>query len=66
VLQLVNKLTSKEFAREVAGKINDHKTSQDPAYYGAVKVATEDHGTAHISVLAANGDAVSVTSSVNL
>jgi gamma-glutamyltranspeptidase / glutathione hydrolase / leukotriene-C4 hydrolase len=64
--QLLEKLTSKAFAKEIAGKIDDHKTSQDPVYYGAVKVATEDHGTAHISVLASNGDAVSVTSSVNL
>jgi hypothetical protein len=63
--QLLEKLTSKAFAKEIAGKIDDHKTSQDPVYYGAVKVATEDHGTAHISVLASNGDAVSVTSSIN-
>ncbi|XP_059483997.1 scoloptoxin SSD14 isoform X4 [Neocloeon triangulifer] len=65
ISELLNNLTSKEFALEVTKKIDDQKTSQEPEYYGAIKVATEDHGTAHISVLASNGDAVSVTSSVN-
>ncbi|XP_065333589.1 scoloptoxin SSD14-like isoform X2 [Cloeon dipterum] len=63
---LLGNLTSKDYAKELKSKIEDDVTSQDPSHYGAVKISTEDHGTAHISVLAENGDAVSVTSSVNL
>lgn len=57
-------LTSKSFAHEIREKINDSRTWQDIRHYGSV-VGFEDHGTAHVSVLTQNGDAVSVTSSIN-
>lgn len=41
-------------------------TWQDPTHYGAEVEVPDDHGTAHISVLAPNGDAVSVTSTINI
>lgn len=41
-------------------------TWQDAEHYGAEVIAPDDHGTAQISVLAPNGDAVSVTSTINL
>jgi gamma-glutamyltranspeptidase/glutathione hydrolase/leukotriene-C4 hydrolase len=44
--------------------IDDSKTF-DQAYYGPGWPIKEDHGTAHISVVAQNGDAVSLTSTVN-
>ena len=44
----------------------DTMTVDDPSEYGAVYYSPTDHGTAHISVLAANGDAVSATSTINL
>lgn len=47
-------------------KIKDNSTSSNPRDYGAVFFNPEDHGTAHLSVLAENGDAVSVTSSINI
>lgn len=60
-------LTSKENARSIRMKIKDNKTWNDPAHYGVVDVeSNEDHGTAHISVINENGDAVSVTSSINI
>ena len=46
--------------------ISDARTVSDPSEYGAVYYTPTDHGTAHISVLAANGDAVSATSTINL
>ena len=46
-------------------KINDSSTVNDPNYYGGDFVAPTDAGTSHTSVLAPNGDAVSVTSTVN-
>ncbi|KAF5293555.1 hypothetical protein FQA39_LY03040 [Lamprigera yunnana] len=63
---LLKDLTSDEYAEMIRMKINDNKTYNNASYYGGVFYNKEDHGTAHMSVLAANGDAVSVTSTVNL
>ena len=46
-------------------KINDTQTSNDPKYYGGNFQAPAIHGTSHTSVLAPNGDAVAVTSTIN-
>lgn len=59
-------LTSPDYAEEVRMKIKDNSTSTNPKDYGAVFYNQNDNGTAHISVLAENGDAVSATSSVNI
>ncbi|KAG5879189.1 hypothetical protein JTB14_032202 [Gonioctena quinquepunctata] len=63
--QILAKATSKRYASLIRKKINAGKTSQDPHYYGADTKNVEDHGTANICVLAPNGDAVVVTSSIN-
>ncbi|XP_071051824.1 glutathione hydrolase 1 proenzyme-like isoform X2 [Onthophagus taurus] len=47
-------------------RIKDSCTSNDPSNYFGVYEQPEDHGTAHISILAPNGDAISVTSTINL
>lgn len=65
-MQLLTNLTSNHYAEEIRLKISDNRTSNDAKDYGAVFYNTNDHGTAHISVLAENGDAVSVTSTVNI
>ena len=65
-LQIVDKLTSEAAAFETFLKINDSQTSQDPEYYGGEFQLNEEHGTSHTSVMAPNGDAVAVTSTVNL
>ncbi|KAL3273405.1 hypothetical protein HHI36_014851 [Cryptolaemus montrouzieri] len=64
--KFVKDLASMEKAKLTVKLIKDNKTSQDPEYYGAQIAKIGDHGTAHISVLAPDGDAVSVTSTVNL
>ncbi|XP_044272828.1 glutathione hydrolase 1 proenzyme-like isoform X2 [Tribolium madens] len=66
VRNLVSNLTSPDYAAKIRGKIRDNTTSQDPTYYGGKTVQPDDHGTAHICVLGPNGDAVSVTSTINL
>lgn len=57
---------SEEYIEKIKRNITDHYTSQNYDYYGGKYNLREDHGTANIVVLAPNGDAVSVTSTVNL
>ncbi|XP_018917065.2 glutathione hydrolase 1 proenzyme isoform X2 [Bemisia tabaci] len=66
VTQLLTDLQSDEYANETFHQIRDDKTFDDPQHYGATLASKDDSGTAHISILAPNGDAVSVTSTVNL
>ncbi|KAH8235546.1 hypothetical protein KR032_002179, partial [Drosophila birchii] len=54
-----------EFVESIRKLIHDDRTSQDYLYYGANFTVEEDHGTAHMNVLATNGDAVSITSTIN-
>lgn len=44
---------------------NACRTSNDPEFYADVFHDAEDGGTAHISVLGPNGDAVAATSTIN-
>ncbi|XP_064213538.1 glutathione hydrolase 1 proenzyme isoform X2 [Tribolium castaneum] len=62
----VGNLTSKWFAEEMRKQIFDTKTFQNQSYYGADVYEPDDHGTANLCVLAPNGDAVVVTSTINL
>ncbi|KAG8223925.1 hypothetical protein J437_LFUL003732 [Ladona fulva] len=63
---LMKNLTSKEYAVGIRKELSDMKTWQEPEHYGAVLSQPEDHGTAHISIVSPDGDAVSVTSTINL
>ena len=63
--QLINTLTSQEWARTTKAKVRDDWTSEDPEHYGAEYENTEDDGTTHISIVDQNGDAVAVTSTIN-
>ncbi|XP_044760046.1 scoloptoxin SSD14-like isoform X2 [Coccinella septempunctata] len=63
--EFVKDLASLDVAKRTVTKIKDNETSQDPTYYGAQISNPDNHGTAHISVLAPNGDAVSVTTTIN-
>ncbi|CAG9773821.1 unnamed protein product [Ceutorhynchus assimilis] len=64
--QLMKDLTSSEYAEDIRLKIVDNMTFSDPKHYGAVYYDRGDHGTAHISIIDQNGDAISVTSSINI
>lgn len=63
--ELAQNLTSPEYAEAVRLKINDKRTFDDPKYYGAEFEVVNDHGTSHLSVIAPNGDAIAITTSVN-
>ncbi|KAG0719917.1 Glutathione hydrolase 1 proenzyme [Chionoecetes opilio] len=66
ITEFARNLTSDAFAKSVQSQIMDDQTFQDPGHYGAITTTKEDHGTAHLSLLAPNGDAVAVTSTINL
>jgi gamma-glutamyltranspeptidase/glutathione hydrolase/leukotriene-C4 hydrolase len=62
----VRQLTSDDWADAIQKKISDFSTNSDDSFYRTVDAAAvEDSGTSHVSVLAPNGDAVSVTSTIN-
>ncbi len=63
--QLIEKLTSEEFGAETMRNITDDQT-QSIDYYNPMFDAESDAGTAHLSVLAPDGGAVSITSTINL
>ncbi|CAB3261623.1 unnamed protein product [Arctia plantaginis] len=63
--ELLANLSSKEFGTELRLRINDTLTSNSSATYDADSYNQPDSGTAHISIIAPNGDAVSATSSLN-
>ncbi|XP_067204018.1 glutathione hydrolase 1 proenzyme-like isoform X2 [Linepithema humile] len=58
-------LTSNDYAEVIKERIKDNRTSNDPEEYGAVTATIVDAGTSHVSVLAPDGSAVSVTSTIN-
>uniref|UniRef100_A0A1B0G1Q8 Gamma-glutamyltransferase n=1 Tax=Glossina morsitans morsitans TaxID=37546 RepID=A0A1B0G1Q8_GLOMM len=64
---VLNNLTSAHYAKSFAERINDLKTFDDIKFYGANidLTAKTDYGTAQLSLLGPNGDAVSATSSLN-
>lgn len=59
-------MISPEYPEEIRGKIQDYKTFTDPKHYGAIYENPVDTGTAHVSVIGPNGDAVSLTTTINL
>ncbi|XP_044585577.1 scoloptoxin SSD14-like isoform X2 [Cotesia glomerata] len=63
--ELANNLTSRDYARAIKARINDSRTWNDAAHYEGGTQLLEDHGTAQISVVSPDGDAVSITSTLN-
>ena len=58
-------MKSDDFAHEIRSLITDDVTHDIPYYRPEGEIVT-NVGTAHISVLAADGSAVAITSSLNL
>lgn len=62
---LLSNLSDTGYANDIRGLINDKQTSNDTKHYGASYAIDEDHGTAHVSIIAPNGDAVAITGTIN-
>uniref|UniRef100_A0A1I7U5Y7 Gamma-glutamyltranspeptidase 1 n=1 Tax=Caenorhabditis tropicalis TaxID=1561998 RepID=A0A1I7U5Y7_9PELO len=62
---IAKNITSKEWAEWVRSKITD-ETHPDDYYGGSFESPPQDHGTTHVSIIDAQGNAVSVTSTINL
>ncbi|EDO44572.1 predicted protein [Nematostella vectensis] len=65
VEKYVEKMLDQSTADYLRAQIWDNQTHDNVSYY-ANYFSYEDHGTSHLAVLAPNGDAVSLTSSINL
>ncbi|KAI1728699.1 gamma-glutamyltranspeptidase domain-containing protein [Ditylenchus destructor] len=63
--EIAKNITSPEWAANVRSEITP-LTHPDAYYGGDFRAAPEDHGTTHISVVDRYGNAVSVTSTINL
>lgn len=62
--ELIALMTSPHLAERIKNSFQDETFG--PAHYDAMFLPQSDHGTAHVSVLAPNGDAVTITSTINV
>ncbi|XP_006819367.1 glutathione hydrolase 1 proenzyme-like [Saccoglossus kowalevskii] len=62
---LISNMTSDKYAEDLRWQIDDSRT-QDIGVYGGMFYSPEDAGTSHLSVIDEMGNAVAVTSSINL
>jgi len=64
----IENMMSEDWLNTIMEKLSMDETFEDPNHYSIdvpIRTVSDDHGTTHINVLAPNGDAVSVTSTVN-
>ena len=63
--QFAKQMLDQKLGDQLRQKIQDNQTQHNVSYY-AEYFSHADYGTTHISVLEKNGDAVAVTTSINL
>ncbi|KAF5892020.1 gamma-glutamyltranspeptidase 1-like [Clarias magur] len=64
ITDFIQNITSKSFADSIRQKITD-STTHNESYYEPEYFLPENHGTSHISVVDADGNAVAATSTIN-
>nr|XP_046231811.1 glutathione hydrolase 1 proenzyme [Scatophagus argus] len=64
ITDFIKNMTSDLYADNLRGKITDD-TTHEMSYYEPEFVLPENHGTSHLSILAADGSAVAATSTIN-
>ena len=62
--QIAQKMIEQQLGDDLRKKIKDNGTYNNVSYYTS-SYSDADYGTTHLAVLAENGDAVSVTSTIN-
>ncbi|VDO03806.1 unnamed protein product [Rodentolepis nana] len=62
--KFLDRLMTLEAADEIAANVTDSGT-HNISYYGSIFPSPRDHGTAHVSIVGPNGDAISITSTIN-
>ncbi|XP_028043102.1 glutathione hydrolase 1 proenzyme-like isoform X1 [Bombyx mandarina] len=65
ILELEQNLANAEWAASYRGRVDDTRTYNDWKHYEAVFEGADDHGTAHVIVVAPDGSVVSATSTIN-
>ncbi|XP_046966038.1 glutathione hydrolase 1 proenzyme-like [Vanessa cardui] len=65
IRELERNLSDAAWAREFRNLVDDTKTFSDWRHYGALFEGADDHGTAHVVVVAPDGSVVSATSTIN-
>ena len=65
VSSIITEMLSNDYALKIRNAVDDNKSFDDVTHYASKYVTPENHGTSHISIITATGDAVSITSSIN-
>ncbi|CAG4965096.1 unnamed protein product [Parnassius apollo] len=65
IQELERNLSSREWAESHRALVDDNRTFSDWRHYGALFEGADDHGTAHVVVVAPDGSVVSATSTIN-
>ncbi|XP_051741737.1 glutathione hydrolase 1 proenzyme-like isoform X2 [Ctenopharyngodon idella] len=65
ITEIVQKMTSVSFADHIRSKIKDDNKQDSYYEQEGIDKVPDDHGTSHLSVIAEDGSAVAVTSSIN-
>ncbi|XP_061119801.1 glutathione hydrolase 1 proenzyme-like [Conger conger] len=64
ITELIRNITSDELANDIRRRITDN-TTHPTSYYESEFTLPDNHGTAHLSVVAEDGSAVAATSTIN-
>ncbi|KAG7308880.1 hypothetical protein JYU34_006141 [Plutella xylostella] len=65
ITELERNLSSPSWAASYRSAVDDARTYNDWKHYGALFEGADDHGTAHVVVVAPDGSVVSATSTIN-